>query len=189
MPHHITVEPLTPALRETYLDYFDTDAVADNAGWAGCYCYFPHADHAARKWNVRSSAENRSAAASMLESGTMHGYLAFAEGRPIGWCSANTRDIYTIFDSDPRDQSAIGVVACFVVAESHRGQGVARALLESAIAGFREQGIETVEAFPLEEAETAASNHFGPLSMYQRAGFKVVGKDGKNLVVRKSLKN
>lgn len=183
----ITIQRLVPELRETYLEYFDNDAFADNAGWAGCYCYFPHANHGEQKWSVRSSAENRSAAASMIESGAMQGYLALIDGRPVGWCSANSRDRYTIFDGDERDPARIGVIACFVVAESQRGKGVATSLLAAAIDGFRAQGLDVVEAYPLPDASTSSANHFGPLAMYLRAGFEVVGKEDNNLVVRLGL--
>ena len=48
-------------------------------------------------------------------------------------------------------------------------------------------GIATIEAFPLEEADGAAANHFGPLSLYLNAGFEIAGHDGANLIVRKTL--
>lgn len=187
MPADVTIRPLTPALRETYLAYFDTEAFTDNPDWAGCYCYFPHADHASGRWGVRSNEDNRNAAASLIAHETMRGYLAFVDEQPVGWCNANTRDRFTIFDSDDRDPASIGVIACFVVAESHRGKGVARALLAAAIDGFRDQGLSIVEAYPLPEAVSAKSNHFGPLAMYLAAGFEIAGKEDQNLIVRKTL--
>ena len=187
MPADITVRPLTPALRDTYLAYFDTEAFSDNPGWAGCYCCFPHADHASGRWGERSNEDNRYAASGLIESGTMRGYLAFFNEQPVGWCNANTRDRYTIFDSDDRDPASIGVIACFVVAESQRGKGVARALLAAAVDGFRAHGLRTVEAYPLPEASSAKANHFGPLSMYLAAGFEIVGKEDQHLIVRKTL--
>lgn len=187
MSTEITIQPLTPALRDAYLAYFDGDAFADNAGWAGCYCYFPHADHSRRAWNVRSADENRASAGTFIDAGLMRGYLALVNGRPVGWCNANTRNHFTIFDIDSREQTQVGVIACFVVAQAHRGKGVARSLLNAAVEGFRADGVSLVEAYPLEEAATAAANHYGPLSMYLAAGFEIAGREGENLIVRKQL--
>ncbi|MEO8539822.1 MAG: GNAT family N-acetyltransferase [bacterium] len=183
----MTIRPLTPELRGAYLAYFDDGAFTDNPEWAGCYCYFPHADHASERWNVRSNDDNRTAAAAMIDSERMHGFLAFVDEQPAGWCNANTRASFTIFDGDGGDPTTIGTIACFVVAESHRGKGIARELLAAAVEGFRAQGLASVEAYPLPEATTTKANHFGPLSMYLAAGFEVVGQEDKNLIVRKLL--
>ena len=70
-----------------------------------------------------------------IASGALRGYLAYADGLCIGWCNANDRA------NLPAD-SVIGdhlhapaerrerAVLCFEIATTHRGQGVATALLE-----------------------------------------------------------
>jgi GNAT superfamily N-acetyltransferase len=123
----------------------------------------------------------------MIQDGTMRGYIAYVAGEPVAWCNANVRDSYTMFDGDERDGSRIGVVACFVVAEGHRRQGIASRLLEAACAGFRRREITVVEAYPRPDTDSAAENHLGPLSMYLAAGFEAVGNEDSSVIVRRQL--
>jgi len=65
------------------------------------------------------------------------------------------------------------------VAKPHRRSGVAKALLHAACAGLKAEGLTIAEALPLADASSDAQNHFGPLSMYLAAGFKVHRTDGE----------
>ncbi len=91
------------------------------------------------------------------------------------------------FDPDERDPQTIGTIACFVVAERYRRQGIAGQLLAAACEGFRRAGIAVVEAYPRPDIDSAAENHLGPLSLYLAAGFEVVGKEDSSVLVRKQL--
>jgi GNAT superfamily N-acetyltransferase len=184
---NIEIHPLSPGRRADYLEFFDHVAFAGNPKWANCFCYFPHADHAGKRWNVDDGATNRPAAAAMIDGGSMRGFLAYIDGQAVAWCNANILSNYTMFDEDERDPDTVGMIACFVVAESQRRKGIASALLEAACQGFKEAGITVVEAYPRPKADSAAENHLGPLSMYLAAGFEVVGEDGSILRVQKRL--
>ena len=83
---------------------------------------------------------------------------------------------------------SVGAIMCFLVEHSHRGQGVARALLDAACDGLRRQGLRIAEANPRLAASTAAENHFGPLNLYLTAGFLVHREDTDGSVyVRRAL--
>jgi len=182
---------LTPALRDEFLGFFEGEAFADNPRWASCYCQFPQEDHREVDWEARTGAENRTLACDRIDAGTMRGYLALLDGEAVGWCSAGPRVGYRFFDDDPvadADADDVGSVMCFVVAQAHRGQGVARLLLEAALAGFVERGLSMAEAYPNPRATTDAANHFGPMSLYLSAGFAVHSEDPDGWVVlRKAL--
>ena len=94
---------------------------------------------------------------------------------------------YTTFDAPGEPQrETIGLIACFVVAPAYRGQGIARQLLEAALAGFQAEGVRLVEAYPLVAAEGAAENCCGPLSLYLAAGFEKLGeREGSALVIKR----
>lgn len=71
---------------------------------------------------------------------------------------------------------------------THRGKGIARALLDAACTGLREQGMTIAEANPRPNAQTPADNHFGPLSLYLSSGFSVHREDEDGSVyVRRAL--
>jgi GNAT superfamily N-acetyltransferase len=183
----IRIVELTPALLNDYLSFFDHDAFVDNPQWASCYCYFNSAPHKTEDWDHRTALQNRAAVTDMIRSGRMHGFLAYAGGKPIGWCNANLHASYTTLDETEPERERIGVIVCFTIAKPYRGMGVARRLLEAVCAGFRDQGVSLVEAYPRKNTNDQAVNYHGPLSMYLAAGFKPVKETETLVVVRKEL--
>ena len=181
------IKELSPALRDDYLAFFDRDAFADNPHWAKCYCYFNHAPHDREDWEARTGEQNRAAAADLIDRGIMHGYLAYVDGRPAGWCNANLIRHYTILKGNTQDPDRTGAITCFVVAQPYRGAGVARRLLDAACEGSRARGITLVEAYPRREAATDASNYHGPLALYLEAGFEPVSESDNIVTVQKRL--
>jgi GNAT superfamily N-acetyltransferase len=78
----------------------------------------------------------------------------------------------------PVDDAPVWSIVCFVVPSPHRGQGVARALLDAAVAHAWRHGARLVEAYPVDRARRSADDAmwFGPKSMYDRAGFREVAR-------------
>ncbi len=185
----VEIRKLCPALLQDFLLFFDGEAFADNPNWGFCFCQFPHVDHAKVNWAARTSQENRAAACDRIGTHRMEGYLAYRAWKPIGWCNAAPRMMMDSFADEPDpDAPRIGQISCFVVAKPHRRSGVATSLLHAACSGLKGQGLTIAEALPLVEASSDAQNHFGPLSMYLAAGFKVHRADGDGRVyVRRSL--
>ena len=119
----------------------------------------------------------------------MRGYLAYQDGKVVGWCNAAPRDLLHALDGDLVSGSEeIGCILCFVVSPAMRGRGIARSLLSAACEGLRAQGLLYVEANPRPNATGSGENHFGPMSMYLSVGFAVdrVDDDG-SVWVRKHL--
>mgnify|MGYP001610284351 CR=1 FL=1 len=190
----LTIHPLPPERLPDFLAFFDGPAFADNPKWGSCYCQYLYVDHSKENWHQRSLDENRSAACSKIGCGEMQGYLAYQDGKVIGWCSAAPRPLMTAFDDQPEvDATHIGQIGCFVVAKAFRRQGLASALLQAACAGLQAQGMRRIQATPRAEAgddgaatdgaATDGSAHFGPLSMYLAAGFQVMRPDSDGLLI------
>jgi GNAT superfamily N-acetyltransferase len=120
---------------------------------------------------------------------SMQGYLAYSDGAPVGWCNAAPRRLLRALDDEPiPDAEHVGTIICFLVEPSHRGRGVARALLEAACDGLRQQGLRIAEGNPRVDATSPSANHFGPLNLYLSAGFAVHRQDDDGSVyVRKAL--
>jgi predicted GNAT family acetyltransferase len=88
------------------------------------------------------------------------------------------------------DEKPVWSIVCFVVPSEHRGQGVATALLEGAVAFAKKQGATIVEAYPKEPGGKVADDSlwFGRKSMYDKAGFSEVARHTPGRpVVRKAL--
>lgn len=188
-PVRIEVRPLAPPLLDDYLGFFDARAFPDNPRWAGCYCYFPLHDPRETDWKSRTAAQNRAAVSERILDGRAHGYLAYAGGEVVGWCSAAPQPLYPILREDPVPMAeGTGAITCFVIAPEWRRRGVAATLLAAACEGLRAQGMKFAQAIPRKEAKSAAENHYGPLAMYLAAGFKVVREDDEgHAYVRKAL--
>lgn len=172
------IVPLTPQRAGLFMGLFDGEGFADNPEWAGCYCRCYHFDDSMGEWDESDGTTNRPAACALIADGTMRGWLATRGGRAIGWLNAARKDSYAAFRGDDvpgKPGENTGMITCFLVAPGARGQGVARALLERAIAGFREEGLEWVEAKPARNAEGPARNYHGPLKLYVDLNFAIVG--------------
>jgi GNAT superfamily N-acetyltransferase len=188
-PSAVEIRALSSDRLPDFLGYFEGTAFADNPRWKSCYCQFLYVDHSKVEWMARTAVENRNAACSRIASSRMQGYLAYREGKVVGWCNAAPRRMMDAFADEPDpDADRIGQITCFVVAREHRRTGVATALLEAACAGLKARGLSIAEASPKPEASGDAENHHGPLSLFTAAGFALHRQgDHGSVYVRKSL--
>jgi ribosomal protein S18 acetylase RimI-like enzyme len=195
----LAVARLTPAHRDDFLRFFDHErgaAFADNPDWARCYCHFYHVPRAL-DWAAMTGDQNRAAMGARIGCGEMDGFLAYAGAEVVGWLNAQPRHkLPHCFDRmriappplDVPEHEAAAIV-CFVVAPAWRRRGVARALLDGALASLATRGIRVVDAFPFNAGESsAATDHYhGPMPLFSAAGFTVLREDQDLTVMRKRL--
>lgn len=187
----IEIYDVTPDRLADYEAFFDHDAFRDYPAWQSCYCMETHRTQSDEEWAARTADENRRDMSAMISAGKVTGLLAYADGKPVGWCNygetTGLNGVMRKFGLSPADHEGVGSVACFVIAAPYRGHGVASRLLDSAIERLRQRGIRQVEAYPRRSEDSAHSNYRGPLSMFLRAGFEPFRETQRNLIVRKSL--
>ena len=154
-----------------------------------CWCSF----YRVRSVDFRtgSAAANRAvleeATDATAAEGRAPGLIAYRHGEAIGWVSVGPRDDYERLQYSkvlaPVDDRPVWSIVCFVVARAARGQGVARALLDAAIAYARDHGATLLEAYPADTVggRISAANAFkGTVPMFERAGFEVVERRKAN---------
>ncbi|MCL2158573.1 MAG: GNAT family N-acetyltransferase [Oscillospiraceae bacterium] len=196
----ITIKPLKPELSDDYFDFFENRAFTDNSPYR-CYCqvfqmtkkeYQAAYDDAEVQQNPGISS--RKIAERQIADGVLRGYLAYVDGKSIGWCNANDRANYPAepyYDDVPFHASAElkeKAVICFEIAPDYRGKGVATALLNHVIADAKTEGYLAVVSFPEVRAERYEWDCRGPVRLYEKSGFtKILEKDGK-AIMRKELK-
>ena len=101
---------------------------------------------------------------------------------PVGWVSLGPREDFARLKRSPVmkavDDQPVWSIVCFVVPSQYRGQGVARALLDSAIAYARQCGAQLLEAYPVDKPGHSRDDAmwFGAKSMYDAAGFAEVAR-------------
>lgn len=161
----------------------------------GCWCMFYREAGAFIVPGMKKAAEARKGRLRELAmKGPPPGLIAYLGGKPVGWVTLGPReDFKRLVKSRAMkavDWKPVWSIICFVVPSEYRGQGVATALLEGAVAFARKQGATIVEAYPKEPGGKVADDSlwFGKKSMYDKAGFVEVARHTPGRpVVRRDL--
>lgn len=185
----IEIRDLTPERISDYLRFFDHEAFRDYPAWRACYCHETHRTEPDD--GTRSAEQNRSDMVELINQGGVTALLAYADGKPVGWCNYGETTalggVMQRFKLEPADHQGTGSISCFIITAPYRGHGVASRLLETAITRLRDRGMKSVEAYPARDDRSPQANYRGPLSMFLRAGFEPYREAGRHLVVRKAL--
>ncbi len=194
----IEVRRLGPDTLPDFLSLFDGEAFTDNPYWSGCYCMFYETPGDDWDAGATGAPGHRAAKIERVREGRTRGFVAYADGKGVGWLNAAPREGYAnlrSFSSVDDGTAKVGLLMCFVVAPSFRGRGVATALLDAACDAFRAEGLAYAEGYPPIvpprtqpfEMPWSAHNYHGPLAMYEKAGFQRVRDEGRFAVMRKTL--
>jgi GNAT superfamily N-acetyltransferase len=193
----LEIRPLTPARMADL-------AVLFGEGGDPKWCWCAYYRVRGMSWTNSTPESNRSVLENAVRTTARRhrapGLVAYRDGEAVGWVSLGPREDYDRLEHSKVyariDDAPVWSIVCFVVGRRARGQGVASALLDAAIAYATDRGATILEAYP---AQTdggripAASAYHGTLSMFQRAGFEVVAKRQFNrttpvrLIARRSL--
>jgi ribosomal protein S18 acetylase RimI-like enzyme len=177
-----TTKPLTPAT------WPDLEAVFNARGCSvarGCWCMF-YRKTGGVEWGsepyAKTKEKNRKALRSLAADGKQVGLIGYEDGVPCGWISFGPREDYARLANStimkPVDAQKVWSVICFVVPSEYRGQGVARRLLDAAVAFCRKKKVKLLEAYPVDKSQRGAdtSMWFGAKSMFDAAGFEEVAR-------------
>lgn len=181
LPRKLDVRPLTPEL------WPDLEAIFGARGCSvarRCWCmYYRQSGSrgASAAWSMDARA-NRAALKKLVDAGRPPGLIGYRGRTPVGWVSLGPREEYARLARSPVmkavDDRPVWSVICFVVPSEYRGEGVARALLEGAVAYARKHGATLIEAYPVDKPGRASDEAmwFDAKSMYDRAGFREVAR-------------
>ena len=155
---------------------------------AGCWCMFWRLGKGERFADLKGERLKERFKAGVL-GGTVHGVLALDGDEPVGWTSFGPRLSFPRLQRSPSlacdDPERVWSIPCFFVRRSHRGRGVARMLLDAALAEMRKRGVTVVEGYPVKPTASgaplpAAFAYTGPRSMFEAAGFRLEPGAGKH---------
>ena len=177
----ISVKPLTPARWD------DFEAVFNARGCSvarGCWCMFYRRSggEAAPPQGMSRAQANRAAFKALVDGGTFTGLVGYRGRTPVGWISFGPREDFAKLVRSPVmkavDDQPVWSIICFVVPAEHRGQGVARALLDAAIDVARRRKVRLLEAYPVDRRARSSDDAmwFGAASMFDDAGFAEVAR-------------
>jgi len=164
----IDVRPVTKATLGDFVRLFETRGSPHF-----CWCVLLRFEDAQKL----EKAEKKARMQALVRSGTPIGVLAYDDGEPVGWCSIAPRETFAKLRRSrtmPRvtpETTPTWTVTCFFVRRSHRKSGVARALLDGAVAYAREEGAVEIEGYPFDTAGLTTM-HQGPSSVFAACGFE-----------------
>jgi ribosomal protein S18 acetylase RimI-like enzyme len=192
----VRIEPLTPATWDALAELF-------REGGDPRWCWCQHWRLRSRDMAAAKVPQLRERLHAQARSEQPPGLVAFDGERAVGWVSLGPRaDFERIVRSrviPTIDDEPVWSIVCFAVSSMARGRGVARALLDGAVAYARARGAVGVEAYPVRAGQGEAINpdsaFTGTLPMFERAGFRVVAERASDpsssnprVVVRRELR-
>jgi len=145
----------------------------------GCWCMYYRETAATAR---RGADARRSALRDLAHADPAIGLLAYEAEAPVGWVALSPRAAYPRLVRSPVakavDDTPVWSLVCFVVPSAWRGRGVARALLDAAVAYARTQGAPALEGYPVDKDPPGAAAWLwnGAVSTYRKAGFVDVAR-------------
>lgn len=166
--------PLTPDRFEDFADVINPRRRATH-----CWCL----SHRLRAQDIEELGEGdrEQAMRRLCEREKPPGVVTYVDGTPVGWCNIGPRaEIPRLARSTlirPLDDVPVWSIVCVVVRSGHRRSGVTAPLIAGAVRYAASRGAPAVEAYPVDpEGRMDTTMAFvGTRSMFERAGFEVVG--------------
>ncbi len=173
---NLEIYPLTPER------WPDVEALFGPRGaCAGCWCMWWRL--VAKEWERNKGQSNKDAFEVLVKAGEVPGLLAYADGKPVGWCAIAPRVEYVRLERmrifQPVDDRPVWSVTCFFVARGFRRKGVTTQLLRAAVDYARGQGAQIVEGYPVEPKQGNMADVFvytGLASTFRQVGFVEVAR-------------
>lgn len=191
----IEIKKLTPDLAEDFVRFFDNTPHNKKYN-TKCYCV-GWCSNEPERVDYSTEGKRRAIAYEYVKGGNLQGYLAYYNGRVVGWCNVNTKaDCLTcagwryVMASVPTDESAdekVKSIFCFTIAPRMQRKGIATRLLERVCQDAVQEGFEYVEAYPNRVFTAESEDFVGYIGMYEKLGFTVYKELEDRLVVRKKL--
>jgi GNAT superfamily N-acetyltransferase len=160
----------------------------------GCWCVF-YRRSGQVSLSKAAAGSNKEELHDLVSSGVVPGLIGYADGMPVGWISLGPREDFRKLARSrimkPVDDTPVWSIVCTYVAKAHRGKGHQHRLLAAAIDHARDQGVRTLEAYPVDKPERSHDDFmfFGSRSLYERAGFRaVVRRSPSRVVMRRRLR-
>jgi GNAT superfamily N-acetyltransferase len=183
----VVVRPATPSRWKDLNTLF-----GPNGAYGNCWCMWWRMG--SKDFDRAAPARKRGALRSLVRERRTPGLLAYVDGTPVGWVSVAPREEFARLERSPTlkrvDDQPVWSIVCFYIDRRHRGEGVARALLEAALDRARRGGARLVEGYPVDPGVRdypAAEAYTGVVTMFRSAGFREVARRGKRPIMRKAV--
>lgn len=194
---NLKIKRLTPERANDFFSFFETDAHADNPNEDRCYCVnWVSANHNDQP-DFSTPSKRKAFAKMYIDAGTLQGYLAYEDDKVVGWCNTNTKSecvhcmgwksYMNDIPTHPVQDDKMKSIYCFTIAPHMKRKGIAGLLLETICRDAKEEGFIGIEVFPLKTSKDEFMSFMGPIGLYEKYGFKIVGETERDYIMRKIL--
>jgi len=191
MVHGFHARPLT---EETWADLETLFGYPGGSIVRGCWCMY-YRKSGRVSVSAGAGPDNKQQLRELVAADVVPGLVGYLDDAPVGWISLGPREDYAKLRRSPImkpvDDREVWSIVCTYVAKGYRGQGLQHRLLDAAIGWAREQGVRTLEAYPVDKPERSHDDFmfFGSRGLYERAGFvEVVRRSPTRVVMRRELR-
>lgn len=176
----LTVRPLTAK------DWPHISALfGDKGACGGCWCMYWRVQRGGRTWDEMRGSNARDHFRALIESGKVHGLLAFEAGIPIGWVCVGPYDDFprleTVRALKRERPAGTWSITCFYIPPRYRNSGIATRLLVAARDLAKKHNAKVVEGYPVivhpGKQLPGAFAWTGVPRMFAKAGFRKLGND------------
>jgi GNAT superfamily N-acetyltransferase len=194
---NIEIRKLTPDLSDDYVHFFDITPHGDKIDEHRCYCVcWCNDDYEGKDFS--SAEKRRDYAVKYIKNNNIQGYLAYYDGKVVGWCNANTKSdclkccSWRMFmGSVPTEELSSGIkvksIFCFTVSPDMKRKGISTKLLERVCQDAVQEGFDFVEAYPNKVFDSEGDDFMGPIELFKRNGFTVYCEIKNQLIMRRQL--
>lgn len=179
----LTELKIVPLSTETKEDFYRVHADGVCGGWCFCSAWWVPTWEG---FNERTSQQNRALREELFANQTFDGYIVYINGEPQGWCQVGRRDQFTKlvnqFNLEPDENT--WAITCMALPPRYQGLGLAHEILGLIIADLKASGVKRIQAFPKFAPDLPKDEIWtGPLTIFEKAGFKYVTKDERRYVM------
>jgi len=157
-----------------------TQLFGDNGACGGCWCMHWRVEKGGASWELTKGRKNRDRFRRLVQAGKVHGVLAYADEKPVGWCSFGPKQDFPRLMKSKVLQTDCGEgtwsIICFYIPSAWRNRGVGTVLLECATKEAFARGAAAVEGYPVVPAKPpspvpAAFAWTGVPILFEQAGY------------------
>ena len=201
----LTIKPLCIQNTSHYYDFFEKSAFTDTP----CICYCTQWNMSREDWiaqverplqnhEIKSAEAHqkciRQTAERLIFQDKLHGYLAYMNDIPVGWCNAGGKESYQFLGRHVTESGIskdvserVKSIVCIEVSPKYRHKGIASALVDYVLSDAKTEGYTTVEVYPHRSDCLSPEHYQWLLKLYVEKGFVTVSQQDDCAILQKKL--
>ena len=199
--NNLKMEALNERNHKDYIEFFDK-LIAQSENRIVCYCTMWNMTEEeieaeifkpVKQGLMRLNESARRAAKGLLARNAIHGYLAYLNNNPIGWCNAGDKNGYIFLGRHVKNDFSIpdGKILSIVgieVEESFQNKGIEDLMVKHICCEAKKSGYEYAEAYPSSRGCMSEQTYRYLTKLYENNGFINKSVSESDRIMQKDLR-